>query len=73
LGIALIGLVLQVSGYVPNFDQTAGTLLAIRPFFGPAPLLILAYALPLPIWYPITRKSHSELLAQLEKTDEAPE
>jgi GPH family glycoside/pentoside/hexuronide:cation symporter len=65
-GIALTGWVLQLSGYVPNVPQTAETLLGIRLFFGPVPLLILALALPLLARYPITRQSHAELRKKLE-------
>jgi L-alanine-DL-glutamate epimerase-like enolase superfamily enzyme len=41
-------------------------LLGIRLFFGPIPLLILLVALPLLIWYPITRQSHTALLEKLK-------
>lgn len=65
LGVALSGWVLQIFGYVPNVEQTASTLLGIRLFFGPVPLLILALALPLLIRYPITRESHATLRSKL--------
>jgi GPH family glycoside/pentoside/hexuronide:cation symporter len=66
-GIALTGWVLQLSGYVPNVEQATETLRAIRLFFGPVPLIILIVALPLLIWYPITRQSHAELRKRLEE------
>ena len=66
LGIGLSSLVLQISGYKPNVEQTTETLRAIRLFFGPIPLATLLIAVPLLIWYPITRKTHAELLARLE-------
>ncbi len=66
LGLVAAGWVLQLSGYVPNVAQSANTLLGIRLFFGPVPLLFILLALPLLIWYPITRKSHAALLAKLE-------
>lgn len=69
LGIAVAGAALQIAGYVPNVAQTKGTLLAIRVFFGPVPLVILLIALPLLIWYPITRESHAELLKKLEEME----
>lgn len=69
LGVALTGWVLQLSGYVPNVDQTTQALLGIRLFFGPVPLVILLLALPLLIWYPITRKSHAALLETLKAMD----
>jgi len=35
-------------------------------FFALIPGLAIALALPLLIWYPITRKTHNEVLAKLE-------
>jgi GPH family glycoside/pentoside/hexuronide:cation symporter len=70
LGIALSGWVLQLSGYVPNAAQSPETLRTISLFFGPIPLIILLVALPLLIWYPITRKSHAELRRQLEAQEQ---
>jgi GPH family glycoside/pentoside/hexuronide:cation symporter len=69
LGIAASGWVLQLFGYVPNVAQTARTLLGIRLFFGPVPLIFFALALPLLIWYPITRSSHAEMRRKLEALD----
>jgi len=66
LGLVAAGWVLQLSGYVPNVEQSAGALLGIRLFFGPVPLLFFALALPLLLFYPITRKSHAELRRKLE-------
>lgn len=66
LGIALSGWVLQLFGYVPNVEQSARTLVGIRLFFGPVPAVILAIALPLLIWYPITRSAHAEVRERLE-------
>jgi len=73
LGIGISSLVLQLSGFVPNVAQSPETLRVIRLFFGPIPLVILLVALPLLIWYPITRKSHAELLKKLETMAEKPE
>jgi GPH family glycoside/pentoside/hexuronide:cation symporter len=66
LGIAATGWVLQLFGYLPNVEQSTQTLLGIRLFFGPVPLLFLALALPLLIRYPITRRTHAELRRELE-------
>jgi GPH family glycoside/pentoside/hexuronide:cation symporter len=71
LGIAASGWVLQLFGYVPNVAQSGHTLFGIRLFFGPVPLLFFALALPLLIWYPITRRSHAELCRQLAARDQA--
>jgi GPH family glycoside/pentoside/hexuronide:cation symporter len=66
LGIAASGWALALFGYVPNVEQSARTLLGIRLFFGPVPLVFFALALPLLIRYPITRVSHAEMLRKLE-------
>jgi len=65
LGLVAAGWVLQLSGYVPNVAQSANTLLGIRLFFGPIPLLFILFSLPLLFWYPITRRSHAALLEKL--------
>jgi GPH family glycoside/pentoside/hexuronide:cation symporter len=65
LGITASGWVLQLYGYVPNVAQSAHTLRGIRLFFGPLPGLFVALALPLLIWYPITRASHAEVRRRL--------
>jgi GPH family glycoside/pentoside/hexuronide:cation symporter len=66
LGIAASGWVLQLFGYVPNVAQSTRTLLGIRLFFGPVPAVFFVLALPLLIWYPITRASHAEMRRRLE-------
>jgi len=65
LGIAASGWVLQLYGYVPNVAQDARTLLGIRLFFGPIPALLFALAVPLLVWYPITRASHAAMRREL--------
>jgi GPH family glycoside/pentoside/hexuronide:cation symporter len=70
IGIAASGWVLQLYGYMPNVQQTAETLFGIRLFFGPISLLFLALALPLLIWYPITRARHAEIKAKLAAEDQ---
>lgn len=65
LGLVSAGWVLQLSGYVPNVTQSANTLLGIRLFFGPVPLLFILISLPLLFRYPITRRSHAALLEKL--------
>jgi len=66
LGIAATGWVLQLFGYVPNVPQSTHTLFGIRLFFGLVPALFFVVALPLLIWYPITRASHAEMRRRLE-------
>ena len=64
--IAGTGWVLVLFHYVPNAAQSPETLLGIRLFFGVLPTFFILVALPLLIWYPITRKTHRALRDQLE-------
>jgi GPH family glycoside/pentoside/hexuronide:cation symporter len=66
LGLAASGWVLQLFGYVPNVAQSQHTLLGIRLFFGPIPLVLFAVAIPLLLWFPITRARHQEMRRTLE-------
>lgn len=66
LALAATGWILALFHYVPNVAQTAQTLLGIRLFFGLLPAIAIALALPLLIWYPITRKTHKAVLAKLD-------
>ena len=73
LGIAVCGWVLDLFGYIANQpQQTARALFGIRLFFGPVAAGVLIISLPLLIWYPITRKTHEEILAKIGdgQTDE---
>jgi glycoside/pentoside/hexuronide:cation symporter, GPH family len=65
LGIAVSGWALGLFGYVPNVEQTTHALFGIRLFFSVVPSLVILVSLPFLIWYPITRKSHGELLREL--------
>ena len=66
LAIVASGWILTLFHYMPNVAQTSQTLLGIRLFFGLIPALAIALALPLLIWYPITRKTHNAVLTKLE-------
>lgn len=69
VAIAGVGWILTGFGYKANVAQSAQSLLGIRLFFGPVPGIIILLTLPLLIWYPITRKKHAEIQAQLALTD----
>ena len=71
LGITATGWVLQLYGYAPNVEQSARTLFGMRLFFGPVPLVFFALALPLLIWFPITRASHAETRRKLAEREAA--
>ena len=61
LGIAASGWALKLYGYVPDVQQTAHALFGIRFFFAIVPVIAFVIALPLLIWYPITRQKHDQL------------
>jgi GPH family glycoside/pentoside/hexuronide:cation symporter len=65
LGIAVSGWALGLFGYVPNVVQTTHALFGIRLFFSIVPGVVILLSLPFLIWYPITRKSHGELVREL--------
>ncbi|HWQ46186.1 MAG TPA: MFS transporter [Longilinea sp.] len=73
LAIAMVGWILTGFGYVANVEQTVTSLLGIRLFFGPIPAVVILAALPLLIWYPITRKSHAKVRAELDARDQKPQ
>jgi glycoside/pentoside/hexuronide:cation symporter, GPH family len=61
LGIAASGWALKLYGYVPNAVQSEHALFGIRFFFAIVPVIAFAAALPLLIWYPITRAMHAKI------------
>jgi GPH family glycoside/pentoside/hexuronide:cation symporter len=65
LGIAVSGWALDLFGYVPNVVQTDLARLGIRLFFGLIPSIAIILSLPLLIWYPVTRMTHSETRRKL--------
>ncbi len=73
LGIAASGWALNLFGYVPNVVQTEHARLGIRLFFGPVSVFMILVVLPFLIWYPITRKSHAAVLAQIEQMEKGKE
>ena len=62
LGIAVAGWALKLYGYVPDAVQTTRALFGIRFFYAIVPVIAFMIALPLLIWYPITRQKHAELV-----------
>jgi GPH family glycoside/pentoside/hexuronide:cation symporter len=69
LALAAVGWILTGFGYIPNVEQTPQALLGIRLFFGLVPAVVIFVSLPLLFRYPITRKSHASVRAQLETMD----
>ena len=62
IGIAVAGWALDLYGYVPDAIQTTRALFGIRFFYAIVPVIAFMIALPLLIWYPITREKHAELV-----------
>lgn len=71
LALASVGWILSGFGYVANIEQTPHALLGIRLFFALIPAVIIFIALPLLFKYPITRRNHAAIRAQLEAMDAA--
>lgn len=71
--IASVGWVLTGFGYQPNVAQSVRSLLGIRLFFGPIPAVVILVTLPLLFLYPLNRKKHAEIQAQLKAKDAAKE
>lgn len=63
LGAAGAGWSLSLFGYVANAAQTEHALLGIRLFFAVVPVVAFVIAIPLLIWYPITKKTHDQIAA----------
>lgn len=61
LGIAASCWALKLYGYVPDAVQTQQALFGIRFFFAIVPVIAFVAALPLLIWYPITREKPARL------------
>ncbi len=65
LGAFIMGWALKLYGFDPEaVVQTTRALFGIRFFFAIVPVIAFLIALPLLIWYPITRQKHAELLKQ---------
>jgi GPH family glycoside/pentoside/hexuronide:cation symporter len=65
LGVFLVGIGLDIFGYIPNVAQTSEALQGIRLFFGPIPAVLLLMVFPLLMRYPIDRESHRRLRQEL--------
>jgi GPH family glycoside/pentoside/hexuronide:cation symporter len=65
VGAFVMGWALKLYGFNAEAAvQSTHTLFGIRFFFAIVPVIAFLIALPLLIWYPITRKKHAELTGQ---------
>ncbi|HUH45308.1 MAG TPA: MFS transporter, partial [Treponemataceae bacterium] len=62
LSIGLLGLLLTMSGYLPNIEQNNKTIFTIRLLVGPIPALIFLAAIITLIFYPISEKVYNEMM-----------
>lgn len=61
LASGVVGVVLQLLGYVPNAVQTATAILGIKLLYGPLPAIFMLAAL-VTFWrFPLTRERHREI------------
>ncbi len=67
LGAAICGWGLKIFGYVQGAEQSVLSLTGIRLMFTVIPVILLAICIPLLIKYPINKKTHAEILSQLEE------
>jgi GPH family glycoside/pentoside/hexuronide:cation symporter len=61
----IVGVVLQLVGYVPNVAQSESAILGIKVLYGPVPAAILLVALVVFQRFPLTRARHEEVRAAL--------
>lgn len=70
LAIAMGGWSLSWFGYVEGAVQTVTSLLGIRLFYALIPAVGLIISMPLLLKYPITKKTHTELVSELDAANQ---
>jgi len=68
LGVGTIGWVLTGFGYIADQAQSAHALLGIRLLFAIIGSVVMISSLPLLVWYPITKRTHRELLESIQES-----
>ncbi len=67
VAIPLTGVVLQVTGYIPNSaDQPTSVLTGIRLILGPIPAALLLIGILFAIFYPLSREQYHQVVSELE-------
>ncbi|MBI3303037.1 MAG: MFS transporter [Deltaproteobacteria bacterium] len=66
LAIALVGVALDLIGYVPNQPQSVFTLWGLKMLYGPVPAFFLFLSFLAFLRFPLTRESHAEIQRQLQ-------
>jgi GPH family glycoside/pentoside/hexuronide:cation symporter len=65
LASGIVGVALQLLGYVPNVTQSATTILGIKLLYGPVPAAFMLAAFLIFLRFPLTRERHREVQAAL--------
>lgn len=65
-GVAAMGIGFEAAGYIADQPQTAGALLVIRIAAALAPACLLVIAIGFALRYPMTRREHSRIRAELD-------
>ena len=66
LAVPAVGLILQVTGYVPNAaQQPERALLGIRIAFGPLPAALLCLGILFALLYPLGREEYAKIASEL--------
>lgn len=66
LAIALVGVALNLIGYVANQTQSDFALWGLKMLYGPVPAFFFLLSLLVFLRFPLTRESHAEIQQQLE-------
>jgi GPH family glycoside/pentoside/hexuronide:cation symporter len=68
LAIPAVGLILQLTGYVPNAaEQPPRALMGIRIVIGPIPAALLCLGILFAILYPLSREEYAAIAKELER------
>jgi GPH family glycoside/pentoside/hexuronide:cation symporter len=62
----LVGVVLQLSGFVANINQSEKVIFTIRLLLGPVATVFYLIAILILIFYPIDKKMHDDILKKIE-------
>jgi len=66
LAIALVGVTLNLIGYVANQTQSEFALWGLKMLYGPVPALFFLLSLLVFLRFPLTRETHAEIQQQLQ-------